>query len=125
VTAKQRGRLGLGRRLVGWIAAYAFVLHAVLAGVVAAQFAAGTPTPGFELCLTHPDGAGAPAQGQHQHDQCAIHCAAALGFAGLAVGLIAFIFPLRPIGYAFIRHSRSAPSFLNRAGRARAPPLPA
>ena len=30
-------RMGLGRRLIGWIAAYAFILHAVLAGIVATQ----------------------------------------------------------------------------------------
>ncbi len=125
VTPERRGRLGQGRRLIGWIAAYAFVLHAVLAGAVAAQFAAGTPTPGFELCLTHGDGAGAPAQSQHQHDQCALHCAASLGFAALALALIAVVFPLRPVGYASIRRSRPAPSFLCRAGLSRAPPLPA
>ena len=95
----RRARLGLGRRLIGWIAAYAFVLHAVFAGAVVAQLATGSGAPGFEICVSHPDGAGAPAQGQHQHDQCALHCAAVTGFASLALALIALIFPLRPIAY--------------------------
>jgi len=119
------GRLGLGRRLIGWIAAYAFVLHAVLAGAVVAQVSAGGGTPGFEICVDHPDGAGAPAQGQHQHDQCALHCAAAFGFAALAVALIAILFPLRPVAYAPRRSVHQALPFPCRAGLSRAPPLTA
>jgi hypothetical protein len=123
----------LGRRLAGWIAAYAFVLHAVLAGMVATQLAAGKTAAGFELCVTHRDGTRAPAQdgmpapaqGQHQHDQCALHCAAVAGFAALALALIALVFPLRPMGYTLIRRAYPAPSFLCRAGLSRAPPLPA
>ncbi|MGB9369503.1 MAG: hypothetical protein WCE79_26195 [Xanthobacteraceae bacterium] len=115
----------MGRRLAGWIAAYAFVLHAVLAGMVATQLAAGKTAAGFELCVTHPDGTRAPAQGQHQHDQCALHCAAVAGFAALALALIALVFPLRPMGYMPIRRAYPAPSFLCRAGLSRAPPLPA
>ena len=125
VVAKRRERLGLGRRLVGWIAAYAFVLHAVFAGAIIAQFAAGARTPGFEICVDHPDGAGAPAQGQHQHDQCALHCAAVTGLAPLALALIALIFPLRPFAYAPRRRSQPAASFPCRAGMSRAPPLTA
>lgn len=125
VTTIRRGRLGLGRRLVGWIAAYALVLHAVLAGAVGVQIAANATAPGFELCLFHADGASAPAQGEHAHDQCALHCAAVLGFAALALTLIAFVFPLHPIAYARRRSSVPQLRFLCRAGRSRAPPLPA
>jgi hypothetical protein len=115
--------MGLGRQLIGWIAAYAFVLHAVLAGAVVAQLAAGSGAPGFEICVSHPDGAGAPAQGQHQHDQCALHCAAVTGFVALA--LIALVFPLRPVAYVRRRSDHPALAFACRAGRSRAPPLPA
>jgi hypothetical protein len=125
VVTGRRGRFGLGRQLIGWIAAHAFVLHAVLAGMVATQFAAGKAAAGFELCLTHPDGTAAPAQGQHQHEQCALHCAAAAGFAALALALIALVFPWRPIGYVPARRPYRAPSLLCRAGLSRAPPLPA
>jgi hypothetical protein len=117
--------LGLGRRLIGWVAAYAFVLHAVFAGMVATQLAAGKGVAGFELCITHPDGTPAPAQGQHQHDHCALHCAAVVGFAALALALIALAFPLRPIGYVPVRRPYRAPRSLCRAGLSRAPPLPA
>ena len=116
-----RRRFGLGRQLVGWIAAYAFVLHAVFAGMVATKLAAGKGAAGFELCVTHPDGTPAPAQSQHQHDQCA----AVAGFAALALALIALVFPLRPIGYVPVRRSYRAPSSFCRAGLSRAPPLPA
>ena len=125
MTIRQREQ-GLGRQVVGWIAAYAFVLHAVFAGMVATQLAAGKGAPAFELCLTHPDGTTAPAQGQHQHDQCALHCASVAGFAALALALIAFIFPLPPAGYAPVhRRFFHASSFLCRAGQSRAPPLTA
>ena len=60
MAAGRRGRFGLGRQLVGWIAAYAFVLHAVFAGMVATKLAAGKGAAGFELCITHPDGTPAP-----------------------------------------------------------------
>lgn len=133
VTIKRRGRFGLGRQLVGWIAAYALVLHAALAGMVATQLAAGKGVAGFELCVTHPDGTRAlvqdgtpaPAQSQHQHDQCALHCATALGFAALALALIAVAFPLQPVGYVPVRRSSPLPTFLLRSGLSRAPPLPA
>jgi hypothetical protein len=122
----------LGRQLVGWIAAYAFVLQAVFAGMVATQLAA-KGMAGFELCITHPDGTRAlaqdgmpaPAQSQHQHDQCALHCAAVAGFAALALALIALVFPLRPVGHVPIRRFYRAPRSLCRAGLSRAPPLPA
>jgi hypothetical protein len=118
-------RSQLVRRLIGWIAAYAFVLHAVLAGAVVAQLAAAAPTSAFEICVDHPDGAGAPAQGQHQHDQCALHCAAVAGFAPLALALIALIFPLRPMTYAARRTPPRLTIFPSRAGLSRAPPLSA
>jgi len=123
VTGARRGRQGLGRRLIGWIAAYAFVLHAIFAGAVVAQLAATSGAPGFEICVSHPDGAPAPAQGQHQHDQCALHCAAVSGFAPLALALIALIFPLRPVAYAPRRRFQPASTLLCRAGMSRAPPL--
>jgi hypothetical protein len=125
VIGARRYRPGFGRRLIGWIAAYAFVLHAVLAGALVAQFAATSGAPGFEICVSHPDGVPAPAQGQHQHDQCALHCAAVAGFAPLALALIALIFPLRPVAYAPRRRFQPAPSLLCRAGMSRAPPLTA
>jgi hypothetical protein len=125
VVAKRPGRLGFARRLIGWIAAYAFVLHAVFAGAVVAQLAAGAPTPGFEICVDHPDGTPAPAQGQHQHDQCALHCAAVAGLAPLVLALIALLFPLRPVTYTARARFHLAPTFLCRAGRSRAPPLTA
>jgi hypothetical protein len=113
----------LGRQLIGWLAAYALVLHAILAGAAGVQIAANA-APGFELCLSHPDGTSAPAQGQHEHDQCALHCAAFVGFAALAVALIAaLIFPLWPVAYARRRSFQRASSFLCRAGQSRAPPL--
>jgi hypothetical protein len=115
----------MGSRLIGWIAAYAFVLHAVFAGAVVAQFAAGSPAPGFEICVDHPDGAGAPGQAQHQHDQCALHCAAVAGLTPLLLALIALVFPLRPVAYAPRRRPQPALSFLPRAGLSRAPPLTA
>ncbi len=118
-------RQGFGRQLVGWLAAYAFVLHAVLAGAVGVQIAANAAAPGFELCLSHPDGASTPADGEHQHDQCALHCVAIVGFAALAFALIAFTFPLRPIAYARWRSLSPGTGFLRRAGLSRAPPLPA
>lgn len=132
MVAERRGQFGLGRRLVGWIAAYAFVLQAVFAGMVATQLAAKGVT-GFELCIPHPDGTRAsaqdgmpaPAPGQHQHDQCALHCAAVAGFAALALALIALVFPLRPVGYAPVRRFYRAPRSLCRAGLSRAPPLTA
>ena len=125
VVARQKARLGLGRQLIGWIAAYALVLQAVLAGAVVAQLAATSGAPGFEICVSHPDGSPAPAQGQHQHDQCALHCAAVAGFAPLALALIALIFPLRPVAYAPRRRVQPALRFLCRAGLSRAPPLKA
>ena len=87
--------------------------------------AAGKGASAFELCLTHPDGTAAPAQGQHQHDQCALHCAAAAGVAALAIALIALVFPLRPVGYVPVRRAYRALRSPCRAGLSRAPPLPA
>jgi amino acid transporter len=125
VAVERPTRQGLGRRLIGWIAAYALVLHAVFAGMVVAQLAGGAPAPGFEICVDHPDGAGAPGQTQHQHDQCALHCAAVAGLAPLLVALVALAFPLRPIAYRSRRRAKLALAFLPRAGLSRAPPLTA
>ena len=122
MTAERRRRFGVARQLVGWIAAYAFVLQAVFAAMVATQLAAGQAAPGFELCLTHAEGGAVPAQGQHQHEQCALHCAADAGFAVLALALIALLFPLRPVGYAPVRRRDRAPDLFCRAGLSRAPP---
>ena len=116
-----------GRQLVGWIAAYAFVLHAVFAGIVATQFAiAGAKTAGFELCLTGPDGAPISGHGQGQHENCAIHCATVAGAVpALVLALIALLFPprapVRPRQFVFSRRFE----YLRRAGLTRAPPLPA
>ena len=84
VTRSGASRFGFGRRLVGWIAAYAFVLHAVLAGAVATQLAA---TAGFELCVAGPAGPdGTPVgHGQSQHESCAIRSAARARAARAAV----------------------------------------
>ena len=120
-------RWRFGRQLVGWIAAYAFVLHAAFAGIVATQFAiTNAKTAGFELCLSSEDGAALPGHTQGQHENCAIHCASVAGAVPLlALALIAFLFPPR-------RPSRPRPfvvphpfEYLRRAGLSRAPPLPA
>src|SRR3954469_21536741 len=95
VTAS-RPRMRLPRQLVGWIAAYAFVLHAVFAGAVAAQLAIGASAPGFEICLGDADGAPMPGHGPNsQHESCAIHCAAFAGVATLVVALIGLLVPPR------------------------------
>ena len=125
MVTKRRGRSRFARQLIGWIAAYAFVLHAILAGAVAVQFAVSASASGFELCLTHPDGTTAPAQSQHEHGQCAIHCAAFAGFAALAIALVALIFPLRPVAYSRRRNVQPVSAFACRAGCSRAPPLTA
>ncbi len=120
-------RSGFGRQLVGWIAAYAFVLHTAFAGIVATQFAiASAKTAGFEICLTGPDGAALPGHAQGQHENCAIHCATAAGAAPILVlALLALLFPprapVRPRQFVF-----SSPfEYLRHAWRSRAPPLPA
>jgi hypothetical protein len=122
-----RHRAHWGRRLIGWIAAYALVLHAVLAGIVATQLAVtSVATAGFELCLTGADGAATPGHGPSQHQNCAIHCLTiAGGVPALALVLFALLFPLRtPSRHVAFIPSR-APQFLRRAGRSRAPPYPA
>ena len=50
---------------------YAFVLHGVPVGMAVTQLAAAQSASRFEVCLTHPDGTPAPAEGQHQHDEWA------------------------------------------------------
>jgi hypothetical protein len=116
-----------GRRLIGWIAAYALVLHAVLAGIVATQFAVtSTATAGFELCLTGADGAAIPGHGQGQHQDCAIHClTVASGIPTLALALFALLLPLRTTSRRVVFNPTRKPAFLRRAGRSRAPPYPA
>ena len=118
----------MGRRLIGWIAAYALVLQAMLAGIVTAQAlgrANGAGAHGFELCLTDPDGSTLP--GQSRHENCAMHCATlAGGFAALALALIGFIvFPPRRAPRVPRLVFRPTIDLLCRAGRSRAPPLPA
>jgi len=125
--ARFRPRMGLGRRLIGWIAAYALVLQAMLAGIVATQALAranGAGAHGFELCLTDPDGNTLP--GQSRHENCAMHCAVAGGLAALALALTAFIvFPPRGAPRVPRLVFRPTIDLLCRAGRSRAPPLPA
>jgi heme A synthase len=119
--------MSVGRRLIGWIAAYALVLQAMLAGIVATQALAranGAGAHGFELCLTDSDGSTLP--GQRQHENCAMHCAVAGGLAALALALIAFIvFPPRRAPRVPPLVFRPTIDLLCRAGRSRAPPLPA
>ena len=122
-------RTRFGRQLVGWIAAYALVLHAAFAGMVATQLALATASatsPGFEICLTHPDGVPMSGHGQGQHENCAIHCATVSGAVPLlALVLLAFVFApratLRPVPFAV----SSPVEYLRRAWQSRAPPLPA
>ena len=121
-----RPRMSMGRRLIGWVAAYALVLHAVLAGIVATQALAranGAAPHGFELCLTDPDGSTLP--GQSQHENCAMHCAVAGGLPALVLAVLALLF-----SSTARRVVHSAPAagldLLRRAGLgSRAPPLPA
>jgi len=118
-----------GRQLVGWIAAYALVLHAAFAGIVATQLAvatAGTTAPGFEICLSGHDGAPISGHGQGQHENCAIHCATVAGAVPvLALALLALVFAprgtSRPVRLVF----SGSFEFLRRAWQSRAPPLPA
>lgn len=68
------GRMSTWRRLVSWVAIYAFVLQSIFVGM--AGFAAAAPDgiAGFEICQHSPGGAdsggGLPAQ--HPLDQA--HC---------------------------------------------------
>jgi hypothetical protein len=115
-----------GRQLIGWVAAYAFVLHAALAGAVATQLAASANASGFEICLGDADGAPVPGHGHTQHENCAIHCVAvAGGVAVLALALIALLFPSRTAPRASRLFFGPAIDLLCRAGRSRAPPMPA
>jgi hypothetical protein len=123
-----RGSSKLGRQLTSWIAAYALVLHALLAGIVVTQTGVGTSLAGvaaFELCLTDHGGSPLPGQAQHQHDGCALHCAFAGGLALLAAALFALLRPQRLL--ALLGPLSNAPSFAvaRRAGLSRAPPLQA
>ena len=116
--------MGLGRRLTSWIAAYALVLHAMLAGVVTTQLAAtNLPAHGFEICLTDPNSTPAPSH-HSQHEDCAIHCnIVANGAPALAAAIAAPAFPTQAASP--IVHLAPTASFdlLRRAGLgSRAPP---
>ena len=115
----------VGRQLIGWIAAYALVLQTIFAGAVATQLAAKSiGSAGFELCLD-PDGAPVGGHGQAQHEGCAIHCfTLAGGLPLLALALLALLFPPRDRSRAVSLVAPGAFRFC-RAGRSRAPPLPA
>lgn len=125
--ARFRPQVGPGRRLIGWIAAYALILQAVFAGIVATQalgHANGAGAHGFELCLTETDGSTLP--GPNQHENCAMHCAAAGGLPALALVLLALLLPLRGGRQTVDPFSLASMDFLRRAGLgSRAPPLPA
>jgi hypothetical protein len=123
--AQSRPRMGWGRRLIGWLAAYAFILQAVFAGMVATQaVATGTAAHSFELCLTDPEGTALP--GQTQHENCAIHCAVAGALPVLALVLVALLFPLPHRQQFAPLFSAGCFDLLRRAGLgSRAPPLPA
>ena len=127
MTRNFRSTAHWGRRLIGWVAAYALVLHAMLAGIVATQLAVtGMAGAGFELCLTGADGAAIPGHGQSQHQDCAIHClTVAGGVPALALAFLALLLPARTIARVVAFNPIRAPQFLRRAGRSRAPPLPA
>jgi hypothetical protein len=124
VVASGSGRLGVGRRLIGWVAAYALALHAMLAGVVTTQLAArNLAAHGLELCLTDPDGT--PAPGHHsQHEDCAIHCnTVASGAPVLATAIAAPAFPLRAASPIVYSAPTASFDLLRRAGLgSRAPP---
>ena len=121
-----RPRMSVGRRLIGWIAAYALILQAVLAGIVATEAlgrANGAGAHGFELCLTGPDGSTLP--GQSQHENCAMHCAVAGGLPALVLALLALLLPLRAGPRSVDPFSLATIDFLRRAGLgSRAPPVP-
>lgn len=128
VVAGSPARIGLGRRLIGWAAAYAFVLHALFAGILATQIAAANPAAAaYELCLTGPDGGTLPGHSKIQHENCALHCATSTGGVPLlALAVLALLlFPPRAVVrfVQFVVPSR--PEYLCRAGQSRAPPLPA
>jgi hypothetical protein len=118
-------QFGVARRLIGWIAAYAFVLYVVLAGALAAQLAVSAHAS-FEICLNDIDGVPSPGHTQGQHEDCAIHCATVIGAVpALALALLQLLFwprvQVRPRQFVF-----SCPrEYLRRAGMSRAPPLPA
>ena len=124
--ARSLTQTGFGRRLIGWIAAYALVLHAVVAGAVATQLAAashGGAGASFELCLAGPDGSSVPGHGQSQHENCAIHCLTIASGAPALLLAFWFLFPLHPRtpvrSLSLRRHD-----LLRRAGLgSRAPPL--
>lgn len=114
----------MGRQLVGWIAAYALVLQAALAGVVTTQLAVTKAAHGFEICLTDPAGAPVPASHHAQHENCAIHCnAVAGGTPAVAPAVTAAAFPA--VVRTHIDHAIPTASFdrLRRDGLgSRAPP---
>ena len=125
VNTSRSCQFGAARRLIGWIAAYAFVLYAVLAGALATQFAVSAHAA-FEICLNDIDGVPSPGHTQGQHEDCAIHCATVAGAVPvLALALLQLLFwsrvQLRPRQFIVSRSHE----YLRRAGLSRAPPLPA
>jgi hypothetical protein len=125
VNTSRSCQFGAARRLIGWIAAYAFVLYAVLAGALATQFAVSAHAA-FEICLNDIDGVPSPGHAQGQHEDCAIHCATVVGAVpALALALLQLLFwPRAQLGPRQFVVSRPH-EYLCRAGLSRAPPLPA
>ena len=121
----QASRMGVGRRLIGWIAAYALVLHATFAGIVATHLAAtNLGAHGFEICLTDPAGKPIPAGKHAQHENCAIHCNAAAGGAP-ATDVVAapVVFPAFATAEVFYAAQTAPFDLLRRDGLgSRAPP---
>jgi hypothetical protein len=98
-TANNRNQVGW-RRLIGWIGAYALVLHVVFVGLIMGELAAkpfaDETAIGFTLCLNHPDGgnslpADAPIHTAH------FHCLLCAGgnYAALIPTQISNVAPLR------------------------------
>jgi hypothetical protein len=118
--------VGLGFRLVGWITAYVFVLHALLAGATATRLevnAGLAGAPGFETCSTSLDGRPLPGHAPSQHENCAIHCAVAGNLPPHTPAILALQLPQR----STLQPAGSFPTdtiiFAHRAGLSRAPPL--
>ena len=117
--------MGVGRRLIGWIAAYALVLHATFAGIVATQLAAtNLAAHGFEICLTDPAGKPVPAGNHTQHQSCAIHCNAAASSAPATdVAAAPVVFPVFAAADVFYSPQTAPFDLLRRDGLgSRAPP---
>lgn len=116
--------MGVGSRLIGWIAAYALVLQAALSGIVTTQLAATKAAHGFEICLTDRDGAPVPAGNHAQHESCAIHCNALAGGAPATDVVAALVvFPVFAAADVFYSAQTAPFDLLRRDGLgSRAPP---